>query len=829
MADVLPAEAVTPESTMPEAKPKSAKSDSTEIQGLYFGTQEQTFQQSSYYPDSFKKPYNPDELVQRDFTYKIYEDMLLDDQVNVALQLKKDLVVGSGWHISSTDEDVKQELEAILCDEPERALSEILQDMIQAYEFGFSISEKIFKNLADGRLALKDIKPRHPSTWLLHTDQQGNMTRYEQRGVQNSIDVDPNSIIHYVNNSKFQNPYGKSDLAAAYQAYMTKRHVSRFYAIFLENAAGPKPIAKYDRRAPQVVVDDIFNAIKKLQTKSALVIPKDFEMDYLETSNSGEAYIKGINLFNMFIGRSLFIPDLIGFTGGETGGGSFSLGKEQIGLFYKHIYRRREMLERIMDQHIIRPLCAYNYGSMKEYPKFKFNPLSDEDATKQAEMWIKGIQGIGYEPTLAEVNHFRDLIKFPEAEEELVMKGASLPGQGPDATPGQESTPPTSTEEPGQKIEEVDKQAEASKEGEAKKFGLLYPISSLPGDYKKKVDFKAADLTMKAHTSQMLTELQPIVDDIFEDLYSQLQKKKIIENQDLDKAETIQLKYLSKMQTVFKKHFRRLHDDGMQMAKNEVRKSNLASDAPAESLANDEFLNFLEQETYKYVGDWSYGITKKTKEALTAAIKDGRPLSSVIDVMDNKGKQLSDVSLERYSRTKTTEVFNRGRREYFDSTGVVDAYQYSAILDDVTSEICGELNGLTFPKETCPTPPLHFNCRSVLIPITKYEDWSEDGVTNSGKNVDKFLEDKITDPETGNGFAVYRANDEPIIVEPIKYIPPNIGDAGVSFKTEIDGNIEITTYSKDKKAFTKVVTVYDESHARVLSCEETRLDDETKV
>jgi SPP1 gp7 family putative phage head morphogenesis protein len=715
------------EAMSPAAKPKAAKSDA-EVPDLFTGTIEQSFQVSPYYPDSFKKPYNPDPLVMKDHTYGQYEQMLEDDQVDVALNLKKDLVIGSGWHIQTDDEEVKLELEETLSDETERPLSEVLQDMLQAYEFGFSLSEKVFKKLPDGKLALRDIKPRHPSTWLIHTDDHGNVTRYEQRGPKGSIDVEPQALIHYVNNQRFQNPYGRSDLYSAYQAWVTKRHITRFYAIFLENAAGPKPVAKYDRKAPQSVVDDIFNAIKKFQTKTALAIPKEFEMEFLETKSNGEAYIKGINLFNMFIGRALFIPDLLGFSGAETGGGSFSLGKEQIGLFFKHIFRRREIIERIMDQHVIRPMCIYNYGLMDKYPKFKFNPLSEEDGIKHAEIWIKGVQGVGWNPTPEEVNHFRRLLKFPESDD-VEMKAeimAEMTGGAPKDGDEKDSAKEESAPPP-----------------KKKEFALR--LDSLKGSYHKKTDFKIADQLLKGTVARIRQETAPIVEDIFEDLYDQIQKKKIIQTQDLERADSIQLKHLKKLQLVFKKQWRRLYQDAEAMAKTEVKKSDFAANIP-----NDEFLDFLEQETYKYVGDWAYDVTKNAKNTLIQAIKDGNPLSSVISVLDDKGKTLSDTSLERYARTKTTEVFNRGRMAYFDSTGVVAGYQYAAILDDATSEICSNLNGRTFEKGDAPTPPLHFNCRSVMVPITRFEEFTADTKTNDGQSIEKFLEKNVED----KGFAV---------------------------------------------------------------------------
>lgn len=798
----------------PQMRPKTGKTTNI-VEDVYTGTAERTFTESSFHPDSMRRPYNPDPLVQRDWTYRIYEEMLEDDQVSVALQIKKDLVAGSGFYFETEDEgqeDIKKHLEISLLEKADRPFTDILEDMMQCFEFGFSVAEKIFKLDASGMLCLRDIKPRHPSTWLLHTDKHGNMQRYEQRGQSETIDADPNSLIHYTNNSRFQNPYGRSDLYPAFQAYMTKRHITRFYAIFLEKAASPTPVAKYDRRADPQAVTDIFNAIKKFQTKTALTIPKDFEIEFLEAKSTGEAYIKGINLFNMFIGRALFIPDLVGFQGSETGGGSYSLGKDQIGLFFRHIYKRRAVLERLIDLHIVRPICTYNYGMTEGFPKFKFNALSEEDGRASAELWIKAVQGKMWKPTLEEVNHFRSLCKFPQSDivelygEQMIDpltgqpvqpggqvdeegnpiatgqepggaagEGGSLPpGKGADAAKGQEhekgkegapkgqvapikqTTTEVVTSEraqpgtdggeaaPEEKKEGEEKPAAGQvdeKEEVKKKFSSDYDLSSLKGDYHKKCNFQVIDRRMSNTVDDIMEEAENVADDIFEALYDQIQKKKILEKRSLDLTEKIDLPYLKKLQLVFKKYLRRLYMDSKALAAKELGAVEFAKEP--KPLPDDEFLKFLDQETFKYVGDWEYNISRRVKDELVRAIKDGKPLSSVIGVMDDEGKKLSKTSLERFARTKTTEVFNKGRKAYFDSRPEVEAYQYSAILDDRTTDTCGELHGLTFLKADAPVPPLHFNCRSTLIPITKYEDWSVDGVTNSGRDVEEHIEEAL--------------------------------------------------------------------------------------
>lgn len=739
----------------PKAEP--LQNDVSQLIDQWLNTSAITFQESSYWSDSTIKPYNPDELVQKYGDYSIYEDMLKDDQVSIALKLKKDLVLASGFDIicdytSAQNEVIKKDLEVSLTEDPEVSFEDSLEEILTAYEFGFSLSEKSFKYRPDGKLTLRFIKTRHPVSWLIHTDEYGNVRRYEQRGPNGSIDVPNNALVHYVNEKRFQNPYGTSDLRSAFTAWFTKNQIIKYYAIFMEKAASPTPIAKYNKDAPQSAVNDIYNAIKKFQTKTALTIPKDIEVDFLESKNNGDVYQKAINIFNMFIGRSLFIPDLLGFQGGETGGGSYALGKDQLAVLFKHINKRRKVLENLINKEIIRPLVFYNYGFVENYPKFRLKPVRDEDLIDLAKIWLDGAKSRVFTPSDEEINHFRNLVKFPQVQE-LAIVGAPLEDEIDikSIEGSQTDTDIDISLKDESEQEELSVKQKAEKEAsqipqvtlEGYKAKTARPYKSMSGTYQKKVDFKAIEKSMDSFQDRIRKESDPIVTRIFNDLYDQIRRKKIIENQKPEKIETLQLKYMSELAQMFKKQFKEEYNDAYLIAQSELEKGAKY----AQNLLDEDFLKMLEEETWLYLGDWEYLIKRKTKTELIKAIKDGLPLSEVIGVLDNEGMALSEVSLERYARTKITEVMNRGRHEYFENSGAVAAYQYSAVLDDRTTEICEGLHGKIFKAGDEPIPPLHFNCRSLLVPITKYEDWEEDKKVGS-KPIDQFIDDEI-----GEGFS----------------------------------------------------------------------------
>ena len=86
--------------------------------------------------------------------------------------------------------------------------------------------------------------------------------------------------------------------------------------------------------------------------------------------------------------------------------------------------------------------------------------------------------------------------------------------------------------------------------------------------------------------------------------------------------------------------------------------------------------------------------------------------------------------LDTLARTNLFEAMNEARYAEFTDPelgGFVVALQYSAILDDRTTEICEALDGKTWAEDSPMwdqfRPPNHYNCRSVLIPVTEIDGW----------------------------------------------------------------------------------------------------------
>lgn len=700
-------------------------------------------------PNNDFRPYNPDDIYQKEGNYSIYEEMEKDEQVDISMQLKKDLILGSGFSIVPQDEG-QEDMANEIQDRIKKGVPNILaklEEMLDAYSKGFSLTEPVFGFLNDGYLTIRDLKTRHPNSFIIHTDDPGNVVKIEQtQGFSGKrIEIDPHQLIHYINRPKYQNPYGTSDLRSAYAPYLAKKHTFRWFSIFMENAASPKPVGKYPNNSPDGFARKLHNILKKFQAKTSFVVPKGVEVDFLETKSNGEAYVKAINLFNAFIGRSLFMPDLSGFSGSETSGGSFSLGENQIKLMMIHLMKRRSNFEELINHRIIAPMVEANYGKVENPPLLKFNEVMEDDVGGFAELFLKAINGKAYVPSDAEINHFRSLIKFPEGDVERAEAAKEEETEkGEDSGDGNEE---------GGDNPEIEEDNE-NLEDEVKENRFKAPA----GGHQSKVDVKAIMSVFDASIERFKNDTELIVDETFSNLVSQIKKKKIIEKVDIDKISKLNVKNLTKIKKALTSQFMDMYQSGEKFAMIEI----LGQKNFSEPLVDERFIRILEAETFQFIGDWEYKVSQALRIQLIEAIKDGKPIQSIIDFIDDYGRESARISLDRFARTKITEVFNKGRLNFFNEQDVVVGYQYSAILDGRTTVVCAGLHGKKFKKGTEPIPPLHFNCRSLLIPITRFEEFSPDS-TAGGKielaggetrNITKKSIDKFIEENKGKGFSV---------------------------------------------------------------------------
>lgn len=115
---------------------------------------------------------------------------------------------------------------------------------------------------------------------------------------------------------------------------------------------------------------------------------------------------------------------------------------------------------------------------------------------------------------------------------------------------------------------------------------------------------------------------------------------------------------------------------------------------------------------------------------IRAGIVSGENTGELITRLSGPTSVLSiaTASAERMVKSVVMHAMNTARLELYKSNSdLVKKVQYVATLDPRTCPVCGSLDGKTWAlDEQHPSPPMHYNCRCVLAPITK--GWKELGI-----------------------------------------------------------------------------------------------------
>lgn len=382
------------------------------------------------FPQSMFAQYNPSVLVTRK-GYGVFDEMRRDDQIKASLQFKKHAVLATGWEIVSPENKPEDwEVTQFVNDELSHlvgTLDTILLEILSALDYGFSITEKVFKQTDENKIGLAALKTKKPHSFEFAADEFGNLLPkgLKQETPTGTRDLDTSKFVIYSYQKEFGNWYGISDLESAYRAWWTKDNSYKWLAMYLERFGIPPLFMFYDPKAftktQQTVLQDV---LQNLQASTVGLIPRT-KPESLEAwspeiaTQVSSVFMPALDMFNKDISRALLMPGLIGMTP-DSATGSFARAKVHFDVFIMVIeYLRREIAETIMNEQVVRPLVDLNFPVKKnEYPEFKLLPLSDDVRTDLLKSWAEQVGAGVVLSTFEDEKHIRTLMEFPARDEE---------------------------------------------------------------------------------------------------------------------------------------------------------------------------------------------------------------------------------------------------------------------------------------------------------------------------------------------------------------------------------------------------------------------------
>ena len=168
----------------------------------------------------------------------------------------------------------------------------------------------------------------------------------------------------------------------------------------------------------------------------------------------------------------------------------------------------------------------------------------------------------------------------------------------------------------------------------------------------------------------------------------------------------------------------------------EILQAFIRGDMPEEWDVSDEWnevipeeaINWLKNYVPKLAGVLSTDVTSKVSSVIRESMMTGSTLKERMKALRESSEviqRMTDARIESIARTEITRADSMGRLISMKSNDDVIGVEFSAIMDDRTTEICSERHGLFMrlddPRLPENTPPLHVRCRSLLLPCTVYD------------------------------------------------------------------------------------------------------------
>lgn len=719
---------------------------------------------------------NPDSLLaDKGFDLKIYDRMLLDDRIKFVFELKKMLALHVDREVIAASDDSKDiEIRDFVQENFDRlkmpSFDGVLDNLLDSIAYGFKVGEIVWE--LDEKYYWKKIKFQHSIFFDFKYDDYNNLDNVHYGFYYGNDTIIPADefldkfIVMVYPYLKDGNWYGDSDLKEVYFEWWSKYNIKRWRNQFIQGRGKPVPHVVYDSvKTSTSELNNIKTMFENWQDSMYVLIPGTtdpiskeligkFKVDWenVGTKENVDLHNETLDKIDKAITRKMIFPDKLGFT--EDGSGSYAQSQKIFDIVIMNIKKTHQRLEDVINPKV-RQLVDLNFPNVKEYPKWRFckidktiekellGVLIDKKVIDRREKWIRGYINI---PELSA----KEKEEIEKAKEEDRKNMPTFPPKVPDEED-------IKKEDINEKEEDNSSIKEDTKKKEEMKGQI---VGQIP------VNFKKIESQYDYYEQEFIDLYNVLYLKEIDRLSKQINKSKVVETGNIKELATLRINktdfkklftayyfklYLSGKKDGFVELKPRIQNSDIEIKLKAIEfneewldkewiKSFLKEMGPLGVLTKKDksFLRNLKDRAFLDIGELENTMTKIAERTVSSGIRNGLTIGTISEQVK---KTLKD-NMKQYSttiaRTNASTDYNSGRMNFFKSEGVndvIESYQYSSIIDQDTSLFCLERDGQIIlpsdPDFERITPPCHFNCRSLLIPI----------LTTDKENVDSYYYD----------------------------------------------------------------------------------------
>lgn len=315
--------------------------------------------------------------------YRVGKSILRDTQVSTGFEILKYLLSSKQWILTNTnDEDDTSVYDFIyeMLTSMDTELNTIVKQMTSAMMWGFNVHEIIY-DVEDGKLICKDLVPIHIKTlqdYPFVYDDDGELIAIHQQYQGGDVEIPINKVLLYSYNSPYDEHEGQGLLYDFLPIVEDKENLMDWLMTFAEKNGSP---TLYGKTSNPVSRDQLLGAFEDISDgTTGLVIGAEDDVGVLESNHKGETFFSTLQYKDNQIFRRLFIGNLL--LGDNSQTGTYAQSQTQLDFTTKVYDGILEEIANTIQEQLINPIVAFNYGPQVKAPIISFDKFSSGDMQK---------------------------------------------------------------------------------------------------------------------------------------------------------------------------------------------------------------------------------------------------------------------------------------------------------------------------------------------------------------------------------------------------------------------------------------------------------------
>jgi len=315
---------------------------------------------------------DPDKiLIENEYDYEIYRDLLLDPHLMATIQQRKMQVMQLEYEIEQSAQGkghsgLNNEIEKVF---DELDFNDLVSEIMDAIFFGYSVIELTWRK--DGKKLLPDKALGKPQEWFIFDKNNELRLRKYKHGFylfEDGEKLPPYKFVLTQHKPTFTNPYGEKILSRCYWPVTLKKGGVEYWQLMMERYGMPYLIGRYPNTFTATQKTEFLDQLKQMVVDNITIFDEALGIELKESPqfDIGQLYENLVKFHNREVSKAVLTVTL---TTEIEKTGSYKAGEVHKEMLQFLGEGDKKLVESSLNK-IIDYYCELNYGNI-ERPKIK--------------------------------------------------------------------------------------------------------------------------------------------------------------------------------------------------------------------------------------------------------------------------------------------------------------------------------------------------------------------------------------------------------------------------------------------------------------------------